>query len=74
MKTVVSLPDNLFRAADALARDLGISRTTAVAEYLARRRDEHIAALLDQVYRDQSGGLAPELRHAQGSSLAADEW
>ncbi len=78
MKTVVSLPDDLFRAADALARDLGISRSklyaTAVAQHLARRRDEHITARLDEVYRLQPSGLAPGLRRAQERSLPADEW
>ena len=60
MKTAISLPDDLFEAADALAKELGVSRSklyaTAVAEYLARRRDEHITDLLDQVYSEQSSG------------------
>ena len=78
MKTAISLPDDLFEAADAFAKELGVSRSklyaTAVAEYLDRRRDAHITALLDEVYREQPSGLAPELRLAQGRSLAADEW
>ena len=78
MKVAISLPDDLFRAADEAAREMGVSRSklyaTAVAEYLARRRDEHITSLLDQVYREQPSGLTPELRRAQGRSLAADEW
>ena len=78
MKTAVSLPDDLFQAADELAKELGVTRSklyaTAVSEYLARRRDEHITALLDEVYREQPSQLAPELRRMQGRSLAADEW
>lgn len=78
MKTAISLPDELFEAADALAAELGVSRSklyaTAVAEFLDRRRDERITELLDEVYREQPSQLAPELRHMQGRSLAADEW
>ena len=78
MKTAISLPDDLFEAADALAKELGVSRSklyaNAVAEFLDRRRDEHITDLLDQVYRERPSGLTRELRRAQGRSLAADEW
>lgn len=78
MKTAISIPDNLFQAADELANELGVTRSklyaTAVSDYLARRRDEHITALLDEVYREQPSQLAPELRRIQGRSLAADEW
>ncbi|MCY3896532.1 MAG: hypothetical protein OXG17_08690 [Chloroflexi bacterium] len=78
MKTAISIPDDLFQAADELANELGVTRSklyaTAVSDYLARRRDEHITALLDEVYREQPSQLAPELRRIQGRSLAADEW
>lgn len=78
MKTAISTPDDLFQAADELARELGVSRgklyATAVAEYLDRRRDERITELLDEVYREQPSQLAPELRRMQRRSLAADEW
>ena len=61
-----------------MANELGVTRSklyaTAVSDYLARRRDEHITALLDEVYREQPSQLAPELRRIQGRSLAADEW
>ena len=78
MKTAISIPDDLFQAADELAKELGVARSklyaTAVAEYLDRRRDARITELLDEVYREQSSQLAPELRRMQGRSLAADEW
>lgn len=45
MKTAVSIPDDLFRQADALARRCGKSRSQvyreALVEYL-RRRDAHV--------------------------------
>ena len=78
MKVAISLPDDLFESADALAKALGMSRSelyaTAVAEHLAKHRDQEITSRLNQVYGEQPSGLAPELRQAQGRSLAADEW
>ena len=78
MKVAISLPDELFESADALAEALGMSRSelyaTAVAEYFAKHRDQEITTRLNQVYGDQSSGLAPELRQAQGRSLAGDGW
>ena len=59
MKTAISLPDNVFRAADTLAKKLGLSRSqlyaTAVAEYLVRRNGEQVSARLDQVYGANDG-------------------
>lgn len=67
-----------LQATDALAETAGISRSrlvaVALAQYSARRREEHITELLDQVYGEQPSGLEPALRRAQGRSLAADEW
>ncbi|MCY4110790.1 MAG: ribbon-helix-helix domain-containing protein [Chloroflexi bacterium] len=78
MKVAISLPDDLFESADALADALGMSRSelyaTAVAEHLAKHRDQDVTSRLNQVYGEQPSGLAPELRQAQGRSLAADEW
>ena len=47
---------------------------TAVAEYFAKHRDEDLTSRLNRVYGEQPSGLAPELRQAQGRSLATDEW
>jgi predicted DNA-binding protein len=53
MKTAVSIPDDLFRQADALAQRSGKSRSQvyreALAEYL-RRRDAHVVtSALDEL-------------------------
>lgn len=51
MKTAVSIPDAVFRAAEALARRLRKSRSRlyaeAVAEYLDRHAPEAITAQID---------------------------
>ncbi|HWK88554.1 MAG TPA: hypothetical protein VNP72_01115 [Longimicrobium sp.] len=60
MKTVISLPDELFSAADDLAGRLGVSRSelyaTAIAEFLAKHTGSEVTARLDQLYAtDQAG-------------------
>lgn len=78
MKTAISLPDDLFESAEALAERLGMSRSelyaTAVAEYLAKHRDEDITGKLNEVYGDESSGIDPELRSAQARSASSAEW
>ncbi|MBB4634350.1 ChpI protein [Longimicrobium terrae] len=78
MKTAISLPDDLFSAADALAGRLGVSRSqlyaTALAEFLSKHDERQITGLLDQVYGSEDSGMDPGFRRAQRQSLAADEW
>jgi metal-responsive CopG/Arc/MetJ family transcriptional regulator len=78
MKTAISLPDDLFESADELAERLGVSRSqlyaTAVAEYVAKHRDQDVTARLNEVYGEQPTGLEPEVRRAQARSIGRSEW
>ena len=78
MKTAISLPDDLFESADALAKRLGVSRSelyaTAVAEFLAKHQDAKLTERLDEVYGQQSSRLERPLRRAQRRSLRSTEW
>ncbi len=78
MKTAISLSDELFESADALAKRLGLSRSelyaTAVAEYLAKHRDEDVTARLNEVFSEEPSGVDPELRVAQARSVGSAEW
>ena len=78
MKTAISLPDEIFESADALAERLGLSRSelyaTAVAEYLAKHRGEDVTARLNDVFADHSGGIDPAVRSAQARSIGRSEW
>lgn len=78
MKTAISLPDELFASADVLAKRLKVSRSklyaTALAEYVAKHRDEQITTRLNAVYKDLPGGIEPAIRSAQARSLASDAW
>ena len=78
MRTVVSVPDALFAAADALAARLGVTRSdlyaAALAELIAKHDPDHLTARLD---RDPCHGgrlpgpCAPE---AQARAIGPEEW
>jgi metal-responsive CopG/Arc/MetJ family transcriptional regulator len=78
MKTAISLPDDLFAAAEALAGRLGVSRnelyTTAVAEFLAKHTTSELTDRLNRVYAAEPGALDPGLRRVQQRSLRPEAW
>ena len=78
MKTAISLPDDLFESADALAERLGLSRSElyamAVAEYVAKHRNEDVTSRLNEVYADEPSGIDSRVRSAQARSVSAAEW
>ena len=78
MKTAISIPDKVFRSADALAKRLGISRselyTTAVTELLSKNQGRQVTARLDAVYAEEDSSLSPSLIQLQVKSLAHEEW
>ena len=53
MKTAVSIPDEVFKKADRLARRMKKSRSElfsrALAEYLARHAPDHVTEQIDNV-------------------------
>jgi predicted transcriptional regulator len=78
MKTAISLPDDLFAAADALAERLGVTRSklfaTAVAEFVAKHQGRRVTARLDAVYGADQAALDPGLRAAQARVVKGAEW
>lgn len=88
MKTAISLPDDLFAAAEALAGRLGVSRSqlyaTALARFVSEQERAGITARLNAVYADlpddaeERRGLARlqayTLRAANPAGNAPDEW
>ena len=78
MKTAISLPDELFNSADDLAQRQGMSRSelyaVALAEYVAKQRDEEITVRLNEVLAAESSGVDPALRAAQARSVGSGEW
>jgi mRNA interferase MazF len=68
MKTAVSIPDELFQRADALAQRVGKSRSQvyreALAEYLYRRETRSVTEALDEVVDELEPGRDPWLDEA----------
>jgi hypothetical protein len=50
MKTAVSIPDDLFKAAEALAKEKGLSRSQFYAKSLKAALNAEITAKLNEVY------------------------
>lgn len=73
MKTAISVPDDLFASADALARRLGLSRSalyaTAVAEFLAKHTTSEVTEQLDRLYASESSRLNAAMQQAQARTL-----
>ncbi|MDZ7780356.1 MAG: ribbon-helix-helix protein, CopG family [Gemmatimonadota bacterium] len=78
MKIAISVPDEIYEAADEVADRLGLSRSElyarAVAEYVAKHRNEDITARLNEVYGDEASGLDPAVRTAQARSVGSPDW
>lgn len=78
MKTAISLPDSVFAEAEALAQQLGLSRselyTKALQAYLQRYNREQILLKLNQVYSTESSELDPVMARMQFMSLPREDW
>ena len=77
MKVAVSVPDAVFEAVERLAERRGCSRSSlyrqALELLLAGADRENVTARLDEVYADQTSGVAPDIRAAQHRALT-DGW
>ena len=79
MKTAISLPDDLFEAAERVAKRLGLSRSElyqrALAKFIESQNRAAITAKLDEVYSStETCGLDPVLEGMQRASLAREDW
>jgi metal-responsive CopG/Arc/MetJ family transcriptional regulator len=80
MKTAISLPDSLFKAAERLAERLGVSRSElyqlAVAKLLAEHEDAATTEALNKLYEEHPGAaeMDPVLSQLQSSSFDPEDW
>ncbi len=79
MKTAISLPDDLFAAADQAAKRLGLSRSQlyqrAIAGYLERHGESLVTEALNEVYGADAPALPdPVLAAMQRASLGEEHW
>jgi predicted transcriptional regulator len=77
MKISVSVPDPIFEAAEKLAKQLGVSRSTlysnAVEAFVRRHQRSKITERLNDIYRNERSDLDPVAAAIQSASLPPDE-
>ena len=78
MKTAISMPDDLFRRAEAAAGRLCVSRSQlyarAIEEFLEAQGGNAITQRLNDVYSRVTAKVEPALERAQLKSLQKDAW
>ena len=78
MKTAISIPDEVFVAAEGLAERLGMSRSqlysSAIAQYLVAHRSKGVTARLNQVYNTEHGEMDPAILDFQNRSMSTEDW
>jgi len=78
MKIALSIPDDLFDAAETLGKRLGVSRSrlyaTALADFVAKHQNRKVTARLDAVYAAEDSRLDAATRRLQARSLPRDAW
>jgi metal-responsive CopG/Arc/MetJ family transcriptional regulator len=78
VKTAISIPDELFDAAEAASRRLGVTRselyTRAVRAWLAADSDDEVRRRLDEVSGQVDSAMDPALMRLQSATVAPDRW
>lgn len=78
MKTAISIPDEVFNAAEKTAKRLGVSRSElysiAVREFIDSHVSEHITESLDEIYSAENSSVDPNILRMQTSTLGKEDW
>lgn len=78
MKTAISIPDNIFGAAEKISKRFNISRSelysAAVAEYIQKHRNDAVTEKLNEIYQKENGSFDPVVSAMQLDSLPKEEW
>jgi predicted transcriptional regulator len=78
MKTAISIPDDVFRDADHLAKRLKISRSElyskAVADFLARNSGDDITESYNRAVAEVSEPADPAFQAAGRATLRNSAW
>jgi len=78
MKTAISIPDDVFQAAEELSKRLGMSRSElyakAVAMFVKGHKSTRVKETLDAIYTTEDSRLEPALMALQALSLPKEEW
>ena len=80
MKTAISIPDPLFKAAEQVAHRLGISRSElfqrAVSSFLNDHEQDGVTEHLNTIYAQnpETSDVDPILKSIQAASLPTEDW
>jgi len=78
MKTAISIPDDIFSAAENFAHQSHLSRsalfTRALVEFLARRRNDGVTERLNRLYDKENSRLDEALSKMQTSAISKEKW
>lgn len=78
MKTAISIPDALFRAADRAAKRQKVSRSRfyarAVWAYLKTQQAKGVKEAMDAAYATEESSLDPVIARMQSLSIGREEW
>ncbi len=78
MKTAISIPDPIFKAAERLACRLGMTRsrlyTKAVTEYIQKHKNDKVCEKLNEIYERESSSLDSTMHAIQWASIEEEEW
>lgn len=78
MKTAISIPDELFAAAEAYAHEKGLRRSDlysrALLQYLRLHRNADITEQLNAIYAEEESTLEAPFKLAQARVLQRNEW
>jgi metal-responsive CopG/Arc/MetJ family transcriptional regulator len=78
VKTTISIPDYIFRAAERAAKREKVSRSRfyaqAVEAYLKANSGKRITETLNAVYATEDSSLDPVIARIQSLSIGREEW
>jgi metal-responsive CopG/Arc/MetJ family transcriptional regulator len=78
MKTAISVPDQVFKDAEHLAKRLRLSRSElyakALAEFVSRHSPDDITDSFNRVCAEVDGKPDPALQRAARKVLESSEW
>lgn len=78
MKTAISIPDEVFDAAEELSKRLKISRSklysTAISVYVHTHRNKAITDALNKIYAKEGSSIDPIVDAMQRNSIPKGKW
>jgi len=78
MKSDISIPNPVFRAAENLARKMGVSLselyTAALNAYVVEHQKEDVTKTLNRVLETEPSSVEPEMVKMLVMSIGGEEW